>query len=46
MTINTNLDKIKKYLATEVTTYALLLDGEWGSGKNSLYKQYTCRGII
>ncbi|MBC1423476.1 P-loop NTPase fold protein [Listeria seeligeri] len=33
MTINTNLDKIKKYLATEVTTYALLLDGEWGSGK-------------
>lgn len=33
MTINTNLDKIKKYLATEFTTYALLLDGEWGSGK-------------
>ncbi|EFR98912.1 hypothetical protein [Listeria seeligeri] len=30
MTINTNLDKIKKYLATEFTTYALLLDGEWG----------------
>lgn len=30
MTINTNLDKIKKYLATEVTTHALLLDSEWG----------------
>ncbi|WP_207578239.1 P-loop NTPase fold protein [Listeria seeligeri] len=33
MTVVTNIEKIKKYIETDATTYALLLDGEWGSGK-------------
>ncbi|MBF2355992.1 P-loop NTPase fold protein [Listeria seeligeri] len=33
MTVVTNIEKIKKYIKTESTTYALLLDGAWGSGK-------------
>ncbi|WP_343363094.1 P-loop NTPase fold protein [Listeria seeligeri] len=33
MTVVTNIEKIKKYIETDATTYALLLDGKWGSGK-------------
>ncbi|EIJ7973770.1 hypothetical protein LC835_002801, partial [Listeria monocytogenes] len=33
-----NLEKIKKYLNTEGTTYSMMLSGPWGSGKTYFIK--------